>query len=184
MANTRKPNPSAQPEHAAIRERAASLLSESTSVEDVLRMFAALITEKLADLVAIDLVEDDGSIRRSFTQHISASTEQKIVVHRQSYPLNMTSAYGYPRVIKTGKSQFIPGVGHHLEFRLLAALPQGYEDGVAVRSFICVPLIAHGRILGALTVANTDRSTFFASEDLVLLEEITQMLAECLDRML
>lgn len=184
MANTRKPNIPVKPEHATIRERAGKLCPEISSAEDVLRKFAAMITETLADLVAIDLVEDDGSIRRSLTLHVSAVVQDKIDAQRSSYPLNMTSAYGYPRVIKTGKSQFIPGVGHHLEFRLLSAMPPGFEDGIAVRSFICVPLVAHGRILGAVTVANTDRASVFVSEDLLLLEEITEMLAECLDRML
>jgi GAF domain-containing protein len=54
-------------------------------------------------------------------------------------------------------------------------------DGLAVRSYICVPLIAHGRTLGALTAMITDHKRLFTSDDLVTLEDIATKIAETLD---
>lgn len=161
-----------------------ALCAQSASAEELLSSFGKLAIEHLCDLFAVDLVEDDGSVKRYSTMHLSDGTAKQLATQRLEFPLSKTASYGYPRVIKTGKSQFIPGVGQHLAFRLLSAAKPDDQAVATVRSFICTPLVAHDRTLGALTVANTDRTNAFTADDLLLLEDICQMLAECLDRLL
>jgi len=175
---------SSNPQHAALREAVARLCQEGHAMQHVLTEFARLVLERVSDLVSIDLVEDDGSIRRYLTLHADESVAAKLSTDRKEYPLSPTASYGYPRVIKTGKSQFIPGVTPHQAYRLLSSAKPETQSGLTVRSFICVPLVAHGRTLGAITVANTEKTAVFTADDLLLLEELADLLADCLDSLL
>lgn len=178
-----KPYQSNVPEHAPIRARASRICTEARNPDGLLQDFAHLLLEHLCDLVAIDLVEDDGSIKRRCTRHLTITSSDHLAAQREQYPLNPTAAYGYPRVIKTGKSQFIPAVAPRIADRLLSS-PSTLTETTVVRSYICAPLIAHGRILGAMTVANTERTTFFSADDLLLVEELCSLLAMRLDGLL
>ncbi len=143
-----------------------------------------VILKYLADSASIDLVEDDGSITRAITRHVDLQKQEVLIHQRNINPLPATASYGYPRVIKTGKSQFIPGVSERVVNRLFPneePEAQLVLDGLGVRSFICVPLIARGRTLGALTVLTTGKSRLLNSDDLRLIEEIAVLIAESLD---
>jgi GAF domain-containing protein len=166
-----------------VRERIAMVCSEVSDIKGLLKGIADIIIDHFSDAFAIDLVEDDGTVRRYITSHIDHETQVKIEELRDRYPLPSTAAYGYPRVIKTGKSQFIPGVSPRIVPRLFADRDGKNESGEfpMVRSFICVPLIAYGRTLGALTVTRSDRTNPFTSGDLLLIEDLAPVMAKCLD---
>jgi GAF domain-containing protein len=181
LTDSNNPYRSLSPEHEALRQLASGICANNSSPIAALRSFGRLILEYLADLFAVDLVEDDGSIKRYVTIHVDSKKQERFTVQRDEHPVSKTSAYGYPRVIKTGKSQFIPGVTVNLAYRLLSSAPIDEDKPVPVRSFICFPLIAHGRTLGAVSVANTDRNGVFSADDLLLLEEIGKLIAQCLD---
>jgi GAF domain-containing protein len=182
--DNRAPNQSALPEHAIIREQAAHACAKAKGSDDLLLEFGQVLLKHVCDLFAVDLVEDDGSIRRWCTLHLSMTNRDSLTEHRNEHPLSHTASYGYPRVIKTGKSQFIPAVAPRIADRLLSSSDGTADSSITVRSFICAPLIAHGRILGAVSVANTERTTFFNADDLLLVEELCEMLAEHLDPLL
>ena len=182
--HNRVPYRSVLPEHAILRERIARACAEAPRVDDLLLDVGGIVLEILADLFAVDLVEDDGTIQRRLTLHGSAQVAAQLDRNRRQYPLHNTASYGYPRVIKTGKSQFIPGVTPRIADRLLHGAGASAEQPVTVRSFICVPMLAHGRILGALTLANVERPAFFSADDLLISEEIAEMLASCVDKLL
>jgi len=151
-------------------------------IEEMLDGVARAMLKNFADSVFVDLIQDDGSMERILTRHTNLRKERVLEEHRKNYPLPPTSSYGYPRVIKTGKPQFIPGVTPRLADRLFPKLvTEGITDPVAVRSYICVPLIAHDRTLGALSAMITDRKHSFATEDLVLLEQMAAKIAEVMD---
>jgi GAF domain-containing protein len=152
------------------------------SAEELIDVSTRALLKNFSDSTSIDLIEDDGSIVRAVTRHADPRKQKILEEHRLKYPLPVTSSYGYPRVIKTGKSQFIPGVSARLADRLFPESETVLAvDGLTVRSYICVPLIAHGRTLGALTVMITDRKRSFTTDDLVVLEEIAAKIAQTLD---
>ena len=155
-------------------------LATDGSPEVILASILSALLAELVDSAAIDLVQDDGSLERVLTRHVDSETEQVLAQQRNENPLPMTASYGYPRVIKTGKSQFIPGVSERIAGRLFPVADL-ILDGVAIRSYICVPLVARGRVLGALTLLTTGSGRSFEGEDLLFFEELATIIAESLD---
>ncbi len=169
----------------SVRKKIALLLRNDGGAAALLDSVVDNLIEHIADAATIDLVEDDGSISREVTRHKDVRQQKTLEEQRQNFPLSLRSSYGYPRVIKTGKSQFIPGVTPRLAGRLFPeAKADLVLDGISVRSFICVPIIAHERILGALTVLITDQGHSFSGDDLLLLEEVGTLIGEALDQRL
>jgi GAF domain-containing protein len=167
------------------RRELASACQSDGSVDHLISGVVEIILKYLADSASIDQVEDNGSITRTMTRHVDHQKQEILNKQRNINPLPATASYGYPRVIKTGKAQFIPGVSERVGNRLFPnAEPEAQLilDGLGVRSFICVPLIARGRTLGALTVLTTGKSRLLDSDDLLLIEEIALLIAESLDR--
>lgn len=168
----------------ARRELIAACQSQG-SADHLFSEVVEIILKYLADSASIDLVEDNGLITRALTRHVDTQKQKILINQRNINPLPATASYGYPRVIKTGKAQFIPGVSERVGNRLFPneePKAQLILDGLGVRSFICVPLIARGRTLGALTVLTTGKSRLLDSDDLLLIEEIALHIAESLDR--
>lgn len=155
-------------------------LSIDGSPELMLESILAILITEIVDSASLDLVQDDGSLLRVLTRHIDGEKERVLVQQRSQNPLPMTSSYGYPRVIKTGKSQFIPGVSERVAGRLFPVADL-VLDGVAIRSYICVPLVARGHVLGALTLLVTGNGRSFDGEDLLFFEELARTIAESLD---
>ncbi|HET6402697.1 MAG TPA: GAF domain-containing protein [Candidatus Kapabacteria bacterium] len=153
------------------------------NVHDLFSLSLGILLKHLADSGSIDLVEDDGSITRAMTRDNNGEQQEMLTNHRDGHPMPLTASYGYPRVIKTGKSQFIPGVSERIASRLFPLPPEAelVLDGLLVRSFICVPLIARGHTLGALTLLTTNGNRTLDSDDLLVIEEIAILIAVALD---
>ncbi len=170
-------------EREAVRNNIVSSLQTEGTIDRLLASISILLLQKISDSVAIDLVQDDGSLLRVITRHREPEKEHFLVEHRRTFPMALTSSYGYPRVIKTGKSQFIPGVSERIANRLFPEADL-ILDGLAVRSFICVPLVAQSRILGAMTLLTTSSMRSFDGDDLLFFEDIAKLLGEKLDQIL
>ncbi|HEY3876554.1 MAG TPA: GAF domain-containing protein [Candidatus Kapabacteria bacterium] len=166
--------------HEQMRSEILHILHQGGSTTTMLDLVMNVLIAKLADSAAIDLTQDDGSILRALTRHRNLRHQVMLESYRQNFPLPITASYGYPRVIKTGKSQFIPGVTARISGHLYPPTEKGVE--IKVHSFICVPLISQGRTLGALSVEMTDQNRSFSRDELLLLEEVASLIAQAIDR--
>ena len=164
-----------------IRSRIISICdNDKYDVVSLLENIADVLIDHFADAFSIDLVEDDGTTRQYVTRHVNSDLEIRMKKLYHDYPLLSTAAYGYPRVIKTGKAQFIPGVSSRLAHRLFSNSDlKNTETEIPIRSFICVPLTTFDRTLGALTVITTKRR--FTAADFSIVEEAAPIIAKCLD---
>ncbi len=160
-----------------IRLRVQDALSNDGTSDTLVAAVLAILINEATDSASIDLIQDDGSLVRAFTRHADGDKQNVLIKERADHPLAMTSSYGYPRVIKTGKSQFIPGVSDRIAGRLFPEA-ELILDGLAVRSYICVPLVARGHILGALTLLTSGTGRSFDGDDLLFFEEIATLIAE------
>jgi GAF domain-containing protein len=181
LVDNKQESPVEQEPQSAIRAKVASICDDGErDIVSLLESIANVLIDGFADMFAIERVEDDGAIKQYVTRHIDSVLEIHLKKLRETNPLLSTSAYGYPRVVKTGKSQFIPGVSPRLAHRLFADMDgHSVSDGLSVRSFICVPLVAYGRTLGALTIMTGRRR--FTSDDLLIAEDAAPIIAKCLD---
>jgi PAS domain S-box-containing protein len=159
--------------------RVAEVLTTSLSYERTLQTVADLCVPEVADLVAVDLLED-GHIRRVAVAADDGEDAREVMQLRRRYPLDPDAATGVPSVIRSGAAELHPELDPS-EFARTAASPHHAEliERLGLRSAMFVPMSARGRTFGAITLCAGDRT--FDESDLYLAEELAARCAIAVD---
>ncbi|MGH7466804.1 MAG: sensor histidine kinase [Longimicrobiales bacterium] len=161
---------------------ASAALAATLDVESTIRTVARLAVPTLADGCVVDLVDEDGAIRRLEAAHVDARKENLIREIMRRYPNAPAANPGVLEVIRTGQSKLVPHVSD--QFRSALALDSRHLallDEIGLRSALFVPLVAHGRILGALSMVSTEADRVFTSNDLRTAEELANRAAVAIE---
>ena len=161
---------------------AAAALAKSLDYRATLKRVADLAVPQIADWCTVDLVVENGAIERLAVAHVDP---QKIEMARQfqeRYPDNPDSRYGARHVINTSQ----PAMLEHLTDEMLVA---GARDGehlqaireLGVTSVMCVPLVARGRALGAMTFVVGESGRRYNAADLQFASDIASRAALAVD---
>jgi PAS domain S-box-containing protein len=139
---------------------AGTALASSLDYATTLATLARLAVPTLADWCMVDLLEEDGTVRR--VDVVSADpAEEPLAEQVRRFPARMDGNPAHPptKAMREGRPVLIPKLSGE---RLLA---QAHDEEhartmVATRpvSILSVPLVARGRTLGALTFLTTVRS--------------------------
>ena len=118
--------------------------------------------------------------------HSDPNLSQRAYEVQKSFPPNPESPHGPARAIATGSSELIRDVtDEHLrdaslgDRELLEAL-----RAVGMTSLMCVPLIARGRVLGAITLLSEQPERLFGDDDLATAQELAHRVAFAVDNAL
>src|SRR4051794_29155465 len=134
---------------------------------------AKLAVGRVADWCAVHVLEDDGSISTLTIQHADPA---KLVFARElqeRYPADPATGGGAPGVIRTGEAQLVPDIPPHLLAR--AARDELHEEllrQLGLRSYLCVPITARDRTLGAITLVTEASGRRLTESDLRAAEEL------------
>ncbi|MFY0572115.1 ATP-binding protein [Archangium lansingense] len=169
-------------ESASFLARASALLSTSLDYEATLANVALLVVPTLADWCAVDLLTVGGSLERVAAAH--REPEKVVQVHEllRHFDLDWNATRGLPKVLRTGESEWLPsvpksffdeGARDERQTRLL------HELGLS--SYVCVPLLSRGRILGALTLVYAEEARVYDERDVRLAEDLARRAAISVD---
>ncbi|MCF2151588.1 PAS domain S-box protein [Desmonostoc muscorum LEGE 12446] len=150
----------------------SSVLSTSLDYEETLEQIAKISVPQLADWCSVDIVNEDGSIRRLPIAHADPS-KAELAGKLQQYAQDYKGASAITKVLQTGQSQLIPEVPDSL----LVANTQNEEHLELVRqlgmkSVMIVPLIAGGRVLGTISFVTAESDRRYDRSDLTLAGDI------------
>lgn len=169
----------------AFLAEASDALAASLDYETTLARLAHLAVPALADWCAVDMLETDGAVQRLAVVHIDPDKAEWGRELQRRYPPRPERGVG--KVLRTGEPEFLPQITE--ETLLLAA--QGDASLlealriIGFASYICVPLIARGRTLGAITLATTlESGRRFTAVDLVLAQDLARRAALAVDNAL
>jgi PAS domain S-box-containing protein len=160
-------------ERDAFLAEATLTLTSSLDSEHALRTLARLSVPYLADYCAFDVVTHDGSVARIATAHVLPEKAQ-IADDVQAGDSEAAAPSSPQRVIETRTVSFIPNVTDEM----LVANARGDEKRLArarslgLVSFMCVPMVAHDRALGAMTLANAESGRRFSDGDLRIAKDM------------
>ncbi len=148
----------------------SSILSSSLDYEETLEQIAKISVPQLADWCSVDIVNEDGSIRRLPIAHADPS-KAELARKLQEYLPDSKSAI--TKVIQTRQSQLIPEVSDSL----LVTNTQNEEHLELVRqlgmkSVMIVPLIAGGRVLGTISFVTAESDRLYDRSDLTLAGDV------------
>ncbi|MEX1183624.1 MAG: GAF domain-containing sensor histidine kinase [Gemmatimonadota bacterium] len=149
--------------------RLAASLDYVTTLSDL----ATVAVPEIADWCIVHLTDLDGVPRMIAAVH---SNPDRVALRQEierRYPARTGANSGYGRVLRTGEPEYLP----HLDADHVRAAAEDDEHfemlrSLGLRSGICVPIMADGRVSGALTLANAESGRVFSESDLTLALEL------------
>ncbi len=165
---------------ATMQSEASALLASSLDYETTLESLARLSTAAFADWCAVDLVNDDGSIRHLTVSHANPVLRELALQFQQAAFSEPESAPGAPQALRLRESVLLSDIA---EWKLSGAQPEAritqLIGALGVRSLISVPLIVRDKVLGTTTFSSSRRQ--YDSDDLRLAEDLSQRAAVAID---
>jgi PAS domain S-box-containing protein len=161
---------------------ASRVLASSLDVETTFARVAKLAVPEIADWCAVDVLDEDGELRRVAIEHVDpARIELAWELHRR-FPPKQGDPGGPARVAETGKSLLVRELSdEYLEQRV------GDPDFVrlvrelGLNSFINVPMLVRDRVVGVLTFVAAESGRRFDELDVALGEELASRAATAID---
>ena len=168
--------------HSMLIAEAGSVMSGGLDFEVSLIELARLCSRRLADWCFIFVRDDDGSVRQLAAAHRDVARQSLAWELLYRYPLDPDRPEGPAKVIRSGRPDLQPVVRDDL-LRAIAYDDQNLEmlRALKLRSAMITPLIARGRILGAIAFASAESGRIFTRDDLAFAEELTARAAISLD---
>ena len=168
---------------ADFRARALALLSSaSLDYQEALQGLADLAVPGLGDWCCVHLIETDGSIRLQAVAHSDPSKVSLLWQIDRRLPVDPHGRHGVAKVLRTGESKLYPEIPN---WAIEAVVPDRdlleLLRSQAPLSAICVPLIARGRTLGAISLLCGESGGRCGQGDLVLLEDLARDAAVAID---
>ena len=160
----------------------SALLATTPDYEPTLRNLARLAVPELGDWCVIDMLGEQGLMRRVAVAHVDPTRESLGWELERRYPMRPDDAYSPARVARTGRPQLVAEVTEAIlaeAARDVTHLDLLHQLGLA--SAITVPLVARGRTLGTLSVAISASGRRYTQEDLIFMEEVAARAALAVD---
>ncbi len=159
---------------------AGALLASSLDYETTLESLTRLSTAAFADWCAVDLVNQDGSIRHLTVSHANPVLRDLALQFQEVAFSEPEHAPGAPQALLLRKSVLLTDIaesdvtGIQPEAKIMQLI-----GALGVRSLISVPLIVRDKVLGTTTFSSSRRR--YEAVDLKLAEELSQRAAVAID---
>ncbi|MFP5378770.1 MAG: ATP-binding protein [Vicinamibacteria bacterium] len=156
-------------------DAANTLLAASLDYADTLRSLAHLAVPGYADWCVLDLVADDGTVTREAWAHRDPALADRLAALVQSQPPGDRGADGDGPLatVREGRAVLLREMTPD-RVRETAVDARQAEDLLAlgVRSSIVAPLVAHGRVIGALSWTRVPGRPAYDERDVAVAEEL------------
>ena len=157
---------------------AGATVASSLDYHQTLKALARLMVPEVADLCAVEVYEEDGSILRELAADVPARENAALELwrrfHFNSRVLGKVMDSGQPELIK-----HVPV--ERLEAAAVDAEHLALLRAVSPRAYLCVPLKARGRALGTFTLLLSSEARRFDESDLTLAMELGNRAAQAVD---
>ena len=166
----------------AFLAQVALTLNRSLDYERTLRSLASLIVPGIADYCAVDVVNEEGELVLLAVTHREPAKARIAQELRTRYDDPVSSASPH-WVLKTGSVSFFPEITDRM---IVAAAKRDRDRLERIRSlglvsYMAVPMVAHDRTLGVLTLANAESRTRYTEDDVRLAEDVASRAALALE---
>ncbi|MDO0929273.1 SpoIIE family protein phosphatase [Streptomyces sp. TG1A-8] len=178
----------------ALIAEASTRVGTSLEVEQTARELADIATPMLADLVVVDVLDSALACRRmrrpengpELFRALALKAARPTVALRAADAPGAVAAYGGDRLVTLCVHTGRPVLVRHVGPQDLPRIARDAEAGAllaqaGVHSYLAVPLIAHGEVLGALDLKRFRNPLPFDEDDVVLAGELAGRAAVAID---
>lgn len=153
-------------------------LDRNIAIQDVAR----LLVPYMADYCRIVMVDANGEVKEIAVNHHDPAKLPLVKKLYDSYKEMPEAEYGIPSLLRSGKSQIISEVNE----KVLAAYKSGRSmiriiKKLGLTSYMGIPLIARGRVIGAITFSSVSNHRRYTRDDLKFATELSRRIALTLD---
>ncbi|MDQ3205233.1 MAG: ATP-binding protein [Pseudomonadota bacterium] len=161
---------------------AGETLGSSLDYHATLRGLAQVVIPTLADWFAVDLLSPDGTLQRVSVNHPDpARVAMGWDLHRR-YPALRDSAASAWRVLDSGQPEWVEVITDaQLELVAQDAEHLSLLRGLGLRSYVRVPLTAHGTTFGLLTMVFAESGRHYRQGDVALAMDLARRAAAAVD---
>ncbi len=158
-----------------------AMLATSLDFPQIFEELARLSVPFLGDICIVDVLEG-AVLRRVAAVHADPTRQPLVSRLRDEFPPAATGPHPAASVVRGGAAEH----SAELSEGYVRALSQNDDHFRLVRElqfggYMCVPLAARGRILGAMTLVSAESGRRFSTDDLSLAEEFARRAALVLD---
>jgi PAS domain S-box-containing protein len=164
--------------------KATQVLSEVFDYREMVERLAEVSVPVLADLCLIDIVEEDGQIRRMAARHADPTKRSLTEELRKVFPPDPAGPHPTVEVMRTGHSIW----SSHMDDEFIRATSRSdrhYEivKQLGFTSYMTVPLgRLEDRVLGTVTLVSAGSGRRFSEKDLVLAEQLATQVSSVFRR--
>ncbi len=149
---------------------ASRILAASLNLQETLKRVAELVVPYLADWCVVDLLEDGQIRRRAIAQ---CDGDPQLEAEMMHYAPDPTQPRGVARVLATRRAEMCPEFDDlQVQATARGAEHLAFLHRLGLSSLICVPMIAHDRVLGTLMLFTTRSQRHYDCDDLALAEDL------------
>jgi len=155
-------------------EEASRMFASTLDPEQTLASLARLAVPRLADWVAIDMVDEEGSERRVAVEHVDPEKIALAHVMRLRRPADSESAVH--RVVRTGDPLLVERLTDEMLLQSLSHDPEYLEmvRASGILSLMVIPLPVRGQGRGAITLAFAESRRLFGPRDVRFAQELAR----------
>jgi PAS domain S-box-containing protein len=169
-------------QHAALLADIGAVLAGTLQYEATLKTVANMTVPTIADWCAVDILTDERKLERLAVAHVDPAKIDLARTIRSRYE-DPSSPYSPASVVRTGTASMVKEIlddmivaaGHGDEERI------GLVRSLGVRSYMIVPLTAHGRTFGALTLATAESGRVYSDDDFRFAQDVAFRAALAVD---
>ena len=160
-----------------------SLLGRSLDYAQAIGQVARSAVPSLADWCVVELLDDHDELQLLAVAHADPAKVELARRLRAEYPPNPNAESGAPAVVRTGRSELVPVIPPELIDKALQEHPELAEviRDLQLTSAMTVPLIARGRVLGAMSFVWGESGRHYDNDDLAFAEELARRAAFAID---
>jgi PAS domain S-box-containing protein len=152
---------------------ASAALAELTDTKRTLERVAALATPQFADWCAVDILIEDGRMRRLAVARLGPDNVELAPELCQDYLPDLLDEHGVSKVLQTGR----PDWAGEISEEALAAFASDAKHlqifhELGLTSYICVPLRSHAKTLGVLWFVIAGSGRVYSADDVRSAEDL------------
>jgi len=162
--------------------RATEVLASSLDYELTVQTVADLAVPSFADWCVVQLASEEGAPRRIAVAHRDPDKIALAIRTQEEYPADPDAPTGVAAVLRTGQTEYVADITPDMIDA--AARDDRHREmlrSLSMHSYISVPLIAAGRILGVLTLVGSEMRRSFQPDDVAFAEILAARAASAIE---
>lgn len=157
---------------------ASAALAGLVDYQSTLQKVARLAVPTFADWCAVDMLDEDGALRRLAVAHVDPSKVELAHELYRRYPPDPAAPQGAWNIIRTGNSEIVADIDDKLLVATIAdAELLRIMRELGLKSYMGVPLSVRGSVLGVITFIAAESGRRYEVADLTIAEDLAHRAA-------